>query len=335
MESITKTEAGTNINRLRIDPSHKQRGRSGPFLLLVVILALLVGGGIIYFKTGTTDRQPVALGKSKQAATGVETGALAARPARPANAKAQAGEVVLTVTGYVIPRERIEISPKFQGTVEWIGVKKGDTVKKGDVIVRLEDREFRARLKEAEGRLAAAKANLANAALNLKRQSELAKKDVDSQAAMDNAQRSHDAAAADLVTAEGLVALAQTYVDWCTITAPINGTILEKLVDPNELVVPQSFGGRGPSTAFVAMADLNDLQVEIDVNESDLAKVKLNQKCRISPEAYPDKTFEGYVAEIAPEADRTKGTLEVKVQVKNPSQFLTPELTAKVDFLAE
>jgi HlyD family secretion protein len=107
------------------------------------------------------------------------------------------------------------------------------------------------------------------------------------------------------------------------------------LVDPNELVVPQSFGGRGPSTAFVAMADLADLQVEIDVNETDLAKVKLNQRCRISPEAYPNKMFEGYVAEIAPEADRTKGTLEIKVQVKNPNEFLTPELTAKVEFLAD
>ena len=128
--------------------------------------------------------------------------------------------------------------------------------------------------------------------------------------------------------------LAQTYLNWCIIRSPINGVVLEKLVDPNELVAPQSFGGtRGPSTALIAVADPQDLQVEIDMNESDLAKVSLNQKCRVSPEAYPDKTYEGFVAEIAPEANRAKGTLQIKVQVKQPDRFLTPELSAKVEFL--
>jgi HlyD family secretion protein len=105
-------------------------------------------------------------------------------------------------------------------------------------------------------------------------------------------------------------------------------------VEPDELVVPQSFGGtRGPSTALVSLADLKDLQVEIDINESDLAKISLKQPCRISPEAYPDKVYEGYVSEIAPEANRQKGTLQIKVQIKEPDRYLTPELTAKVDFL--
>ena len=107
-------------------------------------------------------------------------------------------------------------------------------------------------------------------------------------------------------------------------------------MNPNELVVPQSFGGgSGPSTAFLAMADLSDLQVEIDLNEADTPKVRMKQHCRISPEAYPNKNYSGYVAEIAPEANRSKGTLQVKVQIENPDHFLTPELTAKVDFLAD
>jgi HlyD family secretion protein len=110
--------------------------------------------------------------------------------------------------------------------------------------------------------------------------------------------------------------------------------VLVKLVDPNELVVPQSFGGgRGPSTALLAVADTKDLQVEIDLNEADLSKIALNQKCRVSPEAYLDKTYDGYVAEIAPEANRAKGTLQIKVQILNPDKFLTPELSAKVEFL--
>ena len=68
---------------------------------------------------------------------------------------------------------------------------------------------------------------------------------------------------------------------------------------------------------------------------TDLSKVSMNQKCRISPEAYPDKVYQGRVAEIAPEADRQKGTLQVKVQIENPDHFLTPELSAKVEFLKQ
>lgn len=242
----------------------------------------------------------------------------------------------MTVTGYVIPRERIEISPKFMGTVRAINVKKGDVVSKGAVIVELEDDEYRARLLEAEGRLALAEANLANAELNLTRALDLERKNVESARVADDARRARAVAAAEVQVAKGTLALAQTYLNWCTIRAPIDGVILEKLVDPNELVAPQSFGGgRGPSTAFVAMADLNDLQVEIDLNEADVGKVRLNQRCRISPEAYPEKVYGGYVAEIAPEANRSKGTLQVKVQIENPDRYLTPELTAKVDFLAE
>ena len=100
--------------------------------------------------------------------------------------------------------------------------------------------------------------------------------------------------------------------------------------------MPQSFGGgRGPSTALLAVADPKDLQVDIDVNEADLSKISPNQKCLVSPEAYSDKTYDGYVAEIAPEADRAKGTLQIKVQIVNPDKFLTPQLSAKVDFLKE
>ena len=71
------------------------------------------------------------------------------------------------------------------------------------------------------------------------------------------------------------------------------------------------------------------------MNEADQSKITLNQKCRVSPGAYPDKVYAGYVAEIAPEADRAKGTLQIKVQILNPDRFLTPELSAKVDFLRQ
>jgi RND family efflux transporter MFP subunit len=240
----------------------------------------------------------------------------------------------LTVSGYIINRERIEISPRFLGVVKWIGVKKGDAVTNGQIIVRLDDAEYLARVHQAEGALAAAKTGVAKAELFYQRIQKLSENSIESKQTLDDARLQLDSARANVVSSAGELELAQTYLDWCTIRSPIDGVILEKLVQPNELVMPQSFGGaRGPSTALVALADPKDLQVEIDVNEADLSKISMNQKCRVSPEAYPDKTYGGHVAEIAPEADRSKGTLQIKVQIENPDQFLTPELSAKVDFL--
>ena len=322
------------LARLAIGPERKRARKSGPALLIVVVVLAVGAGGYVWWRTRHAERKPIptrALGASKPEAAGAATAGVPAPPPAPP----KAGDVVLTVSGYVIPRERIEISPHFQGTVRTISVKKGDRVRKGDVLVELEDDEYRARLVEAGGQLALAHASLTNAEVNLARQEALARSRIESQWALDNARRDRAAAAAQVQIASGQVSLARTYLEWCTIRAPIDGVILEKLVNPNELVVPMSFGGTtGPSTAFLAMADLGDLQVEIDLNESDTPKVRLGQRCRISPEAYPDKQYGGRVAEIAPEASRAKGTLQVKVQVEKPDPFLTPELTAKVDFLA-
>jgi HlyD family secretion protein len=199
----------------------------------------------------------------------------------------------------------------------------------------LDDAEYKARLKEAEGRVAGAKAAVEKAELDYGRAMKLSKDRVESKEAEDAARIRLDSARATVKEIEGQYDLARTYLDWTVIRSPINGVVLEKLVDPDELVVPQSFGGtRGPSTALISVADPKDLQVEIELNEANVAKAFLGQKCRVSPEAYPDRTYEGYVAEMAPEANRQKGTLEVKVQIRNPDRFLTPELSAKVDFLA-
>jgi HlyD family secretion protein len=201
-------------------------------------------------------------------------------------------------------------------------------------VVLLDDTEYKARLAQADGSVATAQANVSIAELTFERIDRLAKTDIESKQALDDARMALEAARATLKEAQGAHQVARTYVEWCTIRSPIDGVVLEKLVDPNEMVTPQSFGGtRGPSTALIAVADPKDLQVEIDLNEADLSKISLNQKCRVSPEAYLDRTYEGYVAEIAPEADRAKGTLQIKVQILNPDKFLTPELNAKVDFL--
>lgn len=331
------------LNSLKIDQTQKQRpgGMLWAIFAVVVVVTLIA---LFFARPKASDNvrvleggpKPVALDstttvKSASTTTSSSTATPAATDAPAATASR---DVVLETSGYIINRERIEISPRFMGVVKWIGVKKGDSVTNGQVVVLLDDVEYKARLAQAEGAVANAKAALTKAELDQDRVSQLARTDIASKEAQDNARIGLEVARAVLKEAEGARAVAQTYVDWCTIRSPINGVVLEKLVDPNELVTPQSFGGtRGPSTALIAVADPQDLQVEIDMNEADLSKVSLNQKCRVSPEAYPDKSYEGYVAEVAPEANRAKGTLQIKVQIRNPDKFLTPELSAKVEFL--
>jgi HlyD family secretion protein len=331
-------EQKPKVAQLRIDPADRQRsGGTVKFIFIGVVVIAVVA--LLVWKPWAGEGQRTVNGKGGTVAAAIETspqnsiaatnGDSSANSARPAD-----DHFALTVSGYIINRERIEISPRFLGVVKWIGVKKGDAVTNGQVVVLLDDAEYRAQLHQAEGRLASANVSESKAELDYDRVHQLAETKIESKQNEDDARLQLDSARATLRETEGVAELAQTYVDWCVIRSPINGVVVEKLVNPNELVMPQSFGGtRGPSTALIAVADPQDLQVEIDMNEADLAKVSLGQKCRVSPEAYPDKNYEGTVAEIAPEANRAKGTLQIKVQIHAPDKFLTPELSAKVEFL--
>lgn len=321
------------LKGLKIEPQQKQRTQKTFWSIVITVIAVVL---ITLLFANPWVKDSRASAKVDPAGTTVSSNYAGATPAA-VSPPATAGEVggkVLTVNGYIINRERIEISPRFLGVVKWIGVKKGDAVTNGQVVVLLDDTEYRARLAEADGQLAAAQATVARDELIFQRIENLSRTDIESKQAADNARLTLDGDRAAFQAAQGTRDLARTYVDWCTIRAPLNGVVMEKLVNPGELVMPQSFGGgRGPSTALLAVADPQDLQVEIDVNEADLSKISLNQKCHVSPEAYPDKTYNGYVAEIAPEADRAKGTLQIKVQILNPDKYLTPQLSAKVDIL--
>jgi HlyD family secretion protein len=330
------------LQSLRIPSEAKDRSQKAVWVIFILV-GLAAAIALFYAwprksDTVRTNADQSALAARLKTNAPVASAALATASAtKPAPAPEIApGASLLTVSGYIITRERIELSPRFMGTVNWIGVKKGDVVTNGQVVVLLDDAEYRARSHETEGRLASARAALEKAQVQYERVKALATASIESKQAEDDMRLNVEAAKATVKEIEGSLQWINTYIDWCTIRSPINGVVLEKLVDPNELVTPQSFGGtRGPSTALIAVADLKDLQVEIDLNEADVAKVYLNQKCKITPEAYPDRTYDGSVAEKAPEANRQKGTLQVKVQILNPDQYLTPELSAKVDFLKD
>jgi len=321
-------------NRLKLEDNVRQRPKSGVALIFTVVIMITAGAVYWGWPRESDSRRIIGGGKPKDAAVNSSTNSTSTNHSAEAKRAPSDDKTVLTVSGYIVNRERIELSPRFTGVVTWIGVTKGVTVTNGQVVVTLDDTEYRARLQEVDGRMATAKVAVEKAELAWKRVRELAKINIESQQSDDDARLAVESAKSTIKEIEGQRQLLLTYLDWTIIRSPINGVVLEKLVDPNELVVPQSFGGtRGPSTALIALADPKDLQVEIDLNEQDLAKVSLKQECHISPEAYPDKTYTGYVAEIAPEANRQKGTLQIKVQIRNPDKFLTPELSAKVDFL--
>jgi HlyD family secretion protein len=319
-----------DLEKLRIPQS--QRSSRGVYTALIygaVVVVLLIAAWFAWPRASDSKRL-VARTKPYQADAASPAPLSVNAPLTP-----EPDDALLTTSGYIINRERIELSPRFVGTVRWIGVKKGDPVKKDQVVVLLDDSEQRARVTEAEGRLARAQSALLIAKTRFNRFKTLREQRVESEQQLDDALAALTAAEAGLREAQGFLDFTRWQLEWTIIRSPIDGVVLEKLADENELVSPQSFGGdKGPSTALLAVADPKDLQVEVDLNEADLSKVSLAQPCRITPEAYPEHVYDGYVAEIAPEANRQKGTLQVKVQVKNPDRYLVPELSAKVDFLA-
>ena len=296
---------------------------------------------------------------------------------------------VLNATGYIVAHHKINVNSKVTGRVAWIGVEKSDKVKEGQVLVRLEDEEFRAQSQQAKGameaakaRLAAlengsrpeeiaraqhdldqAKAQLANDKANLDRMRPLVQQGVFSKQQLDDAvarndasaqrvnslQRTYDlaklgarredvdAARGQYVQAEGQYNYALSQLEATQIRAPVTGTILERTAEKGELVTAQFASGAegGPRGSVVALADLNDLQVELDISQGDFAKLGPTQKCVITTDAYPDRKYEGVIAEISPEADRSKATVQVKVKILKPDEFLRPEMNANVQFLSD
>ncbi len=312
----------------------------------------------------------------------VETYRVSAAAARESGAA-----VVLDAAGYIVPHYKIEVASKVVGRVAWIGVEKGVEVRKGQVLVRLEDAEYRARAAQAEGRLASlrarlqeleagsrpeeialakanleeAKAELENGRIELRRAKELYGAGVISRQEYDAAKTRSDALQAraasldrayelrrigprreeiDAVRGEvsqalGEVAYSKTMLDATIIRAPSNGTILERNVEIGEFVTTGFVGERGAKGYVVSLADLNDIQVELDISQDDFAKLRMGQRCIVTTDAYRDREYEGEVVEISPEADRQKATVQVKVQILEPDAYLRPEMNANVAFKAD
>lgn len=344
-------------------------GNRAPKLLfagIAVVLALVALGYVFLFPSATT---------------------ISVAPVRVESGGASLGESVLSASGYVVAHHKIAVGAKVMGRVAWIGVEKGDRVQEGQVLVRLEDSEFRAQVNQAQANLAAAQArldrlrtgsrpeeklkdkaavlqaeaNLKNAEGEYQRAEALFRSGVASKSEYDRALAQRDTAAAlvqaarqssamtdigprkeDISAADAEVRQMKAALDYANtqlaateIKAPVTGTVLERIVERGEMVSPSAFGGSGARTSVVDLADLTDLQVELDISQTDFARLTPSQRAEIIPEAYPNLRFTGFIEEIAPEANRAKSTVQVKVKVENPNEQLRPEMNARVNFLAD
>src|SRR2546423_9270397 len=143
------------------------------------------------------------------------------------------------------------------------------------------------------------------------------------------------AAEAEVRQLKAALDYADTQLANTEIRAPVSGTVLQRIVERGEMVSPSAFGESGARTSVVALADLDDLQIELDISQTDFARLKMNQRAEVIPEAFPNLKYTGFIAEIAPEANRAKATVQVKVKVDNPDEQLRPEMNARVNFLAD
>jgi len=312
---------------------------------------------------------------------------------RAAAQSSDVGGTVLSATGYIVAHHTINVNSKVTGRLAWIGVEKGDKVKEGQVLVRLEDDEFRAAYEQAKGaldnaraylqelehgsrpeeiqqaqhNLDEARATLVDDKLTLDRTKELSAAGVVSKQVMDDATAKFDSdqqrvnsldrafqlmkigprpeeiarARGSVAQAQGALDYAKSQLDATVIRAPVTGTILDRTAEKGELITAQfaSAAAGGPQGSVVSLADLNDLQVELDIAQADFARLSPKQKAVVTTDTYPDKQYDGEIAQISPEANRQKATVQVKVQVLNPAKypdvFLRPEMNATVKFLAE
>jgi len=341
------------------------------FILTGLAVVGLLGGAALAYRLFAVDTPEVQVTRARsEGSAGADT--------------------VLTAAGYIVAHHKIDVNSKVTGRVAWIGVEKGDTVRAGQVLVRLEDDEFRAQVEQSRGTVASmaaqlkqlengsraeeiqqaaanldeAKATLANDKAVLERTKALFGAGVDSREQFDAAEAKYEAsmqrvqsleqssrlmrigprpeqidkARGDLLEAQGKLAFAESQLEATQIRAPVSGTILERTAEKGELVTAQFASAAdtgGPRGSVVSLADLSDLQVELDISQNDFAKLGAKQRGVITTDAFPDRAYQGVIAEISPEANRQKATVQVKVKVLNPDSYLRPDMNANVRFLGE
>ncbi|TFW13889.1 efflux RND transporter periplasmic adaptor subunit, partial [Duganella callida] len=255
---------------------------------------------------------------------------------------------LLNATGYVVAQRKAALSSKATGRLEWLGVLEGSAVKKDDIVAWLESRDVAAALGQAQANVQVAQANLAqgqaeliDAEAGFRRTADLLDQKFITAAAYDAAQARLNKARASIAGYHAAIAAAranaqaaQVALDQTVIRAPFDGVILTKNANVGDNITPFSSAADSKG-AVVTIADMATLEVEADVSEASLAKIRVDQPTEIQLDAFPGLRLAGSVSRMVPTVDRSKATLLVKVRFLERDARVLPDMSAKVAFLSQ
>jgi len=307
---------------LRID---RDAPRRGPWRWLVILLLLaVVAAGALYFV-----RAKAVL--SSLGALEVETVQASVQSSNGPNA----GAPILTASGYLVARKQSVVSSRIQGRITKLLVEEGSVVKEGDVLATLDNADYLAAIAKVKADIEYAKADLAEAQRQERLQEGLFKDKVTSQDALDAAKAKVALAQASIEQNKANLQIQQANLDFTTIRAPFAGIVVKKMTEAGESVapIPPGVNISTSSGAIVAIADMNSLEAEVDVNESNVAQLQSGQPAEITVQAIPNHTYKGILRQVIPTADRTKATVTVKVHIVDKDKYLKPEMSCNVTFL--
>ena len=304
------------IERPREQPRRKRSRLVSIAMLMVVATVLGAAGYVIYAKT--IGRPPT-----------VQTMMIVARTDGRSS-------VLLTGSGYIVTRHKyIIIGTKILGQIVDEPIEEGQHIKAGDVLARIDDRDYQAQLRQAIAIRDVAKANLHLLQDKAERARRLITMGAISTDDFETAVSAVESAQAGLKRDEAAVDYAKFNVNQCVISSPINGIVLKKYRELGDTI---NFGGQiqagGGATDIAQLADTDDMRAEVDINEADMAKVGIGSPATVALDSYPNKQFDAALVKVYPEADRQKGTIKVEVQITRPDlQIIKPEMGVKVSFL--
>jgi len=324
--------ARPDLGSLRIHDGQRTQSRMGRRIIYasipVVIFAFIVVGAF-----ALRNQKPV-----------VEVAA-AAKPDAPGQ------QALLNASGYITPRRRATIAAKITGRVTGVFFDEGTRVAEGQLLATLDDADAKRALDSAradrnssQAAIADFEVQLRNAQIELHRAEQLQKAGVQSQEALDNATTSVDSLKAKIALAkqqvlgtEARINEAQQAVDNCTIKAPYAGIVVSKDAQVGEMVSPVSAGGGFTRTGIATIVDMHSNEIEVDVNESYIARVEPNQPVIATLDAYPDRQIPSKVRTVIPTADRQKATVKVRITIIDLDKynFILPDMGVKVSFLEE
>ena len=240
---------------------------------------------------------------------------------------------LLSGSGYVVTGDRyVSIGVRVPGRIDRYFVEEGQSVHKGDPLVQLDDRDYRAVVSRVEAGLQLARANQSLAETELRRGRTLHEQGVVSKDELDVLENKATVARATIAQLTADLAQARVNLEYTLLRAPTDGVVLAKLKEVGEIAVPGGFAGSGD---LVRLANLTDMRAEVDVNEADLNRVRMGQSAEVTPDAYPDKSYAAEVVKMYPQVDRQKGTLKVEVHILEPDTQLLPDMSARISFLAD